>query len=816
MTDEMAEYRQAFLDETEEQLDDLVETMLALESDPSDTDGLNEAFRLIHSIKGNAGMMGYANITALTHHLENRFERFRSRLAQLDEPTMNLVLRCIDYLRQCNNNLRDGERTGSPSELLDELVRLEEQAAATVEPQQLADEPQQLADEPQSVDSAATQSDLSLLDIEQQGVDAVAAQSQLPQDEQLEGGDTVTRIVVRFQAGLQLADLKAQLIVARLAGLGDIKSTQPDLDRLADAEQLEEFEIQIETHEEVTRLHEAVDVDGVASIDFSDPSTESFGGATVEDETDQDAVAVTSITPHGDTAAARPSAAFESTPTSLAPSPSRIAVDESQAPDTPKPKATVDPANVTMRVDIDRLDSLMNLAGELVVNRARFVQVSEQISPALRKASMLNRIRDFSESLRHTIESMKTLEEAGGRWSAQIQQLQAGLELMDEQSAICENGRQCFGQISEAIDQLSRVSNGLQRGVLETRMVPVGPLFNRFKRVVRDLSKERGKEVTLLIRGEKTELDKRMVDELGDPLVHLVRNSIDHGLEAPSVRVGCGKPEAGTVSLEASHSGNSVYIHVRDDGGGIDVERIKAKLIDKRILSESAVDELSDEQALDYIWHPGFSTAQEVTDVSGRGVGMDAVKTRINQLNGTIEVDSSPSQGTTFTIRLPLTLAILNSLLVRLRSVIFSMPIDDVREIVSIAERDIVTVHQKQTFDVRGEFILLVSIDDIFQWHAIDYGRHRADKDRPTDSTESVDVVILQAAGKTVGLRVDELLGRQDVVIKSLADNFINIRGLSGASILGDGSVSLMLDVGTVIDMATRPSRTAETEEVGT
>jgi two-component system chemotaxis sensor kinase CheA len=511
-----------------------------------------------------------------------------------------------------------------------------------------------------------------------------------------------------------------------------------------------------------------------------------------------------------------------------------------------------------MRVDIDRLDSLMNLAGELVVNRARFVQISGQVSPALRKASMLNRVRDFSDSLQQTIDSMERVENADGDWSAQIQQLRSGLELMDEQSEIWDNGRQCFGQISEAIDQLSRVSHSLQRGVLETRMVSVGPLFNRFKRVVRDLSKERGKKVTLQVHGEKTELDKRMIDELGDPLVHLVRNSIDHGLEPPDVRVSRGKPEVGTIFLEASHSGNNVYIHVRDDGGGINVDKIKAKLIDNQILSESAVNELSDEQTLDYIWHPGFSTAKEVTDVSGRGVGMDVVKTRINQLNGTIEVDSTPQQGTTFTLRLPLTLAIISSLLVRLRNVMFSMPIDDVREIVSVQERDVVIVHGKQTFDVRGEFIPLVSIDDIFQWHGVDYGYDRDEEIRQSDKGTSVlgsrtrqslekhggeedqslatsatmpleaisdktdsggqfaKVVILHAGGKTMGLRVDELLGSQDIVIKSLSDNFINIRGLSGASILGDGSVSLMLDVATVIDLATKSSRTPEVEEVAT
>jgi two-component system chemotaxis sensor kinase CheA len=461
-----------------------------------------------------------------------------------------------------------------------------------------------------------------------------------------------------------------------------------------------------------------------------------------------------------------------------------------------------------MRVDISRLDNLMNLAGELVVNRARFLQISGQIDPALRKATMVNRIKDFSESIRRTIERMENGENLQRDWASEVQELKEGLDLMAEQAEVWDNGRQCISQICETIDQLSRVSHSLQRGVLDTRMVPVAPLFNRFKRVVRDLSKERGKRVSLVIRGEKTELDKRMIDELGDPLVHLVRNSIDHGLEPPDVRKGRGKKEVGTILLEASHSGNSVYVQVQDDGGGIDVQKIKAKLRSNRILPEDAIQTLTDEQALEYIWHPGFSTAKRVTDVSGRGVGMDVVKTRIAELNGTVDVDSTLYEGTTFTIRLPLTLAIIDGLLVRLRNVIFSMPIDDVREIVSVREREVVSVHGKRTIDVRGEYVPLISIDDIFQWHRVDFGNAPAMPAQDPANSETLDVVILHARGKTVGLRVDELLGSQDVVIKSLSDNFISIRGLSGASILGDGSVCLMLDVGAVIDLAMKPSRT--------
>jgi two-component system chemotaxis sensor kinase CheA len=295
-----------------------------------------------------------------------------------------------------------------------------------------------------------------------------------------------------------------------------------------------------------------------------------------------------------------------------------------------------------------------------------------------------------------------------------------------------------------------------------------------------------------------------MIDELGDPLMHLVRNCVDHGLERTDKRISRGKPEVGTISLAASHSGNNIHIQVRDDGDGINIEKIKARLVEQGVLTTAALDELSDAQVADYIWHPGLSTATEITDISGRGVGMDAVKTRIQSLNGTIEVQSTLQEGTTFTIRLPLTLAIINSLLVRVHDVIFAIPIDDVREIVSVHPPDIVTIQGKQTFDVRGEFIPLVQIDDVFAWREL-----ASSLDRGAADDGRVDVVILHAGSKTLGLRVAELLGSQDIVVKSLAENLAHVRGLSGASILGDGTVCLMLDVGAVLDMVMHPQEIA-------
>ena len=814
--DDMSEYLQMFLDESEEQLEDLVETMLLLERDPESGADLNEAFRLIHSIKGSASMMGFENITILTHHLESRFERLRSGLEKIDPATMNLVLRCIDFLRECTGLLRSGKELGSAAELLEELKVVRDQDEVPAKNGETADT-DKVEDSGQKPASGRPADRAT-------AIDALAPVESMP------GADTQLRVTICFEANLPLADLKARLIISRLSGFGDLKATRPDWDELQRSVDLTQFVVVIDTERSAEEIRAAADVDGVASIDVasagSPQATSVDAGLPVEvpgtghgpeeqgtpppppshevaDLSDSVMAGCNAATSRGrGHAATREELKVPEPVSDTAAGESARGTTDERVPAMAEEKAKVK-VGQTMRVDIDRLDNLMNLAGELVVNRARFEQVSKQLSPALKKTHGINAVRDFCGSLRRTIDRLQTVSGENGDVTAPIQELEAGLRTMEVQLELWNHSHQFFGQISEAIDQLTRVSDNLQRSVLGMRMVPVAPLFNRFRRVVRDLSLERGKKVNLQIRGEQTELDKRMIDELGDPLVHLVRNSIDHGLESPATRLERGKPEVGTIFLEASHSGNNVTIRVRDDGRGIDLEKIKQRLLDKKILSAAAVEELTDEQVIDTIWHPGFSTATEITDVSGRGVGMDVVKTRIHDLNGTIDIESNPGTGTTFALRLPLTLAIINSLLVRIHGVAFSIPIDDVRDIVSLRSRDVISVRGKQTFDVRGEFIPLVCIDNVFRWHPFEYGSPDSATSGASDN-DRVAVVILQSLGKTMGLRVDELLGSQDIVIKSLSENFVDIRGLSGASILGDGAVCLMLDVGQILSSLLR------------
>jgi two-component system chemotaxis sensor kinase CheA len=780
-SDEMAEYVQMFVDETSEQLDDLVEVLLVLETKPDSPTHLNESFRLIHSIKGAAAMMGLDSITLLTHHLENHFEHLRSGIKTLDRSMMNLILKCVDFLRNAVDMLREGRPLASAPELIEQLSQFAEiplaRSVAT------ADEMAGPFVEPNQPSSDG-----------QQAIDAIAA---------LRGANVQKRIIVYLDRTIELPELKAELIIARLSDLAVIGRTSPDIDELGSLSELRTLQVWLETTKQDVDLRAAVDIVGVDLIEIDDVCDEPIVEPLNVHAPHSAAVELPSIAPEplGNTIVQEPLACLEEVSSSEPPQRSSPSTSNqemvTQAPDTSSKVVE------TLRVDIQRLDRLMNLAGELVVNRARFVQLASQMTDTFKKSGLISQLRDLCELLRAPTTSIAlTQEERIRAVDDRYSEIRSTVAALEEQLHTLERGRRSFFQLNEAIDQFSRVSDGLQRGVLDTRMVPVGPLFNRFKRTVRDISSELGKKVNFIIRGESTELDKRMIDELGDPLVHLVRNAIDHGLESESVRRSRAKPEEGTLTLEAAHSGNNVLITISDDGGGINTEKVKRRAIERGLVSTTEADMMSDYEIAQFVWAPGFSTAEVVSDISGRGVGMDIVKTRISELNGTIEVDSTLGKGTRFVIRLPLTLAIIRSLLFQLQQGTFAAPIENVREIVSVRDRDIISVHGRDSIEVRGEFIPLVRIEDVFDWHETKYSNATETRIESESNGDTSSVLILTSGTKSMGLVVSALRGCQDIVVKSLDDNFTHIRGVAGASILGDGSVCLLLDVVSCLELA--------------
>lgn len=777
----MAEYVQMFVDETSEQLDDLVEVLLVLETKPDSPTHLNESFRLIHSIKGAAAMMGLDSITLLTHHLENHFEHLRSGIKTLDRSMMNLILKCVDFLRNAVDMLREGRPLASAPELIEQLSQFAEiplaRSVAT------ADEMAGPFVEPNQPSSDG-----------QQAIDAIAA---------LRGANVQKRIIVYLDRTIELPELKAELIIARLSDLAVIGRTSPDIDELGSLSELRTLQVWLETTKQDVDLRAAVDIVGVDLIEIDDVCDEPIVEPLNVHAPHSAAVELSSIAtePLENTIVQEPLACLEEVSSSEPPQRSSPSTSNqemvTQAPDTSSKVVE------TLRVDIQRLDRLMNLAGELVVNRARFVQLASQMTDTFKKSGLISQLRDLCELLRAPTTSIAlTQEERIRAVDDRYSEIRSTVAALEEQLHTLERGRRSFIQLNEAIDQFSRVSDGLQRGVLDTRMVPVGPLFNRFKRTVRDISSELGKKVNFIIRGESTELDKRMIDELGDPLVHLVRNAIDHGLESESVRRSRAKPEEGTLTLEAAHSGNNVLITISDDGGGINTEKVKRRAIERGLVSTTEADMMSDYEIAQFVWAPGFSTAEVVSDISGRGVGMDIVKTRISELNGTIEVDSTLGKGTRFVIRLPLTLAIIRSLLFQLQQGTFAAPIENVREIVSVRDRDIISVHGRDSIEVRGEFIPLVRIEDVFDWHETKYSNATETKIESESNGDTSSVLILTSSAKSMGLVVSALRGCQDIVVKSLDDNFTHIRGVAGASILGDGSVCLLLDVVSCLELA--------------
>ena len=780
-SDEMAEYVQMFVDETSEQLDDLVEVLLVLETKPDSPTHLNESFRLIHSIKGAAAMMGLDSITLLTHHLENHFEHLRSGIKTLDRSMMNLILKCVDFLRNAVDMLREGRPLASAPELIEQLSQFAEiplaRSVAT------ADEMAGPFVEPNQPSSDG-----------QQAIDAIAA---------LRGVNVQKRIIVYLDRTIELPELKAELIIARLSDLAVIGRTSPDIDELGSLSELRTLQVWLETTKQDVDLRAAVDIVGVDLIEIDDVCDEPIVEPLNVHAPHSVAVELPPIAPEplGNTIVQEPLACLEEASSSEPPQRSSPSTSNqemvTQAPDTSSKVVE------TLRVDIQRLDRLMNLAGELVVNRARFVQLASQMTDTFKKSGLISQLRDLCELLRAPTTSIAlTQEERIRAVDDRYSEIRSTVAALEEQLHTLERGRRSFIQLNEAIDQFSRVSDGLQRGVLDTRMVPVGPLFNRFKRTVRDISSELGKKVNFIIRGESTELDKRMIDELGDPLVHLVRNAIDHGLESESVRRSRAKPEEGTLTLEAAHSGNNVLITISDDGGGINTEKVKRRAIERGLVSTTEADMMSDYEIAQFVWAPGFSTAEVVSDISGRGVGMDIVKTRISELNGTIEVDSTLGKGTRFVIRLPLTLAIIRSLLFQLQQGTFAAPIENVREIVSVRDRDIISVHGRDSIEVRGEFIPLVRIEDVFDWHETKYSNATETRIESESNGDTSSVLILTSSAKSMGLVVSALRGCQDIVVKSLDDNFTHIRGVAGASILGDGSVCLLLDVVSCLELA--------------
>ena len=702
MTPDMAQYLGVFLDEGQEQLGLLEANILTLERGDHSRDTLQVLFRAAHTLKGSSRAMGFLAVGDLTHEMENVLDDLRNDKLVVSTPIVNALLECLDALGALIEMVSTtGEDTGATGKDIPGLVtRLSElrQGGGEDAPQRQAPAPREAVDAASFEVSAYVQESLR---------DAGAT------------GLTAYHIGITLSADCLMKSVRVFMVLAALEPLGAVLASRPGEDEL-DAEDFDtEFQILFASKVPQAQVETALGV--ISQIE----------SVTV---TAWEAGAVQTIAPAQEAPTAPNAGGARQETEQASPTPTALGA-------AGRPGGSAPAHNQTIRVDVARLDNLLNLIGELVIDRTQIARLS-------------------------------------GELQARYPQ--------DEQAA----------HLMEATHRVARITAELQDQIMKARMLPIDGVFQRMPRMVRDLAQKTGKDVDFQMEGGETELDRSVLEVLGDPLIHLLRNSVDHGIEPPEVRVAAGKPAQGRVVLSARHEENHIVIALTDDGGGIDSVKIKAAAVKKGVLTQAASDSMSDRDAISLIFASGFSTAQVVSDISGRGVGMDIVKSNLEKLGGRILVDSTVGAGSCFTIHLPLTLAIVRALLVSAGGGTYVLPLASVVEMLRLgtAEGEIPrkTVAGRAVMVLRGRTVPLANLADVL------CGDPQAT--RSDHIPEDAYVVVIGFGETQVGLCVDSLIGEQEVVIKSLGTLLGDVTGLAGATILGDGRVALIVDVAKAIE----------------
>ncbi|MBQ3759493.1 MAG: chemotaxis protein CheA [Synergistaceae bacterium] len=683
---DMSQYLGAFLDETDDNVQRLDDLLLALEKNMVDMDVINEIFRAAHTLKGMAGTMGFTNMMGLTHAMEDRLDAARKGTRPLTESDMNRLFQGLDTLQEMADAIRGGGNDAhiDVSEMVHDL-RNEAPAAPVPAPAQAA------AAAPAPSDAGGTM---------------VSSQDAEWAKKANEQGSNAYNVHVTLSQSCLLKAARAYMVVNRLEEMGEIFRAEPPTDALEKEEFEFDFNVYVATPAPAEEVKAAIEK--IGDVQTAD---------VVEVKADEAPAAPAAAPAQAAAPAPAPAQAAAPAPAAAAPA---AAAPAPAKPAAPAKKESAKKGSQTVRVDIGRLDKLMNLVGELVISRARIERLVQEA-----------RLRQFDDTL----------------------------------------------------SQLGRISGDIQELVTKLRMVPVSFTFDRFPRLIRDLCKTLNKNVELVLEGEDTELDRTVIDEIGDPMVHLIRNSMDHGIEHPEERKALGKPEKGILKIAAYQEGSGVVIEVSDDGAGIDPEKVKKKAIERGIISEDRAAIMSDDEATQIVLLPGFSMAKQITDLSGRGVGMDAVKTKVEQLGGQFDLVSKKNEGTHVYIRLPLTLAIVLSLLIKVGKETYAISLENVEETIMVRRDDIKTVHGEPTTLLRGEVLSLNILGDILGSEGVEHDRNE------------YPVVVVKIGKNKIGFIVSELIGQQEIVIKSLGRFLSKIDGITGGTILGDGNVALILDV---------------------
>lgn len=698
---DVSQYLEIFIDETKEHLQSLNDQILVLEKEPDSKEPIQEIFRAAHSLKGMAGTMGYKRMQRLTHDMENVFSEIREEKMFVTDELVDVLFRGLDalegYLEAIQSTGDEGDNDNE--DIIQDLDKILKaglgQSAENVAPAAAPVAPAAAAVAVQAEASASGKAkyhDLKLAEHE-----CHAAQKAKQE------GQNVYGITVYISESCLLKAARAFLVFKALEDQGDVIKANPEVQDIEDEKFDFDFSLILLSPNSIDKVKAAVEsVSEIAEvcigeIDVTAPAVVE----TPQEEAPKEAEAAPAV-----------QAAVQAAP-------KKEAAKQGGKAQTKNGKPVV---NRSVRVDIEKLDGLMNLVSELIIAKNGLVSLS------------------------------------------------------GEQSSSDMSG------FNEQIEYLETVTTNLHETVMKVRMVPIESVVNKFPRMIRDLSKKLDKKMELYMTGEDTELDRTVVDEIGDPLMHLLRNSADHGLESNEDRVKAGKPEVGSIFLDAYQEGNNVVIEVRDDGAGINLEKVKSKAVEKGLLTEEAAANMTTKEAIDLLFLPSFSTADKISDVSGRGVGLDVVKTNIESLGGSIEAKTTPGEGSSFIIRLPLTLAIVQALMVELGKEKYAIPLGSIQTIEDVPISGVKFVQNKEVIHLRGNVIPIIRLDEML------------DVPRDSENEESLTVVIVSKGDKLAGLVVDNLIGQQEIVIKSIGKYINNSKLVSGATILGDGEVALILD----------------------
>lgn len=801
------ELLQDFFAEAEMQVEALESNVLVLENDPGNHDAIDEIFRAAHTLKGASATVQMDELSEFTHLVEDVLDRIRNDEITVDGSIVDTLLSSIDVVKAMLETRGNGEVYGEDTEPLKATLRglleVEGGAAAGAGAQPPAEsEAKQAAPESGNAPESAGAGERAPAS----GSAVLSEQEMTELRQAAEGAGRIFRVRVHFDESNPMNSVGGIQVFAALKRSGSVLKTDPDFEELYEDKFFPTVDYYIASEEEPADLEPAAAISDVTTeVEVSwVEEMGATGSAQPGGEAPEAAAAASPAAASPAAAAPEPAAPESAAPE--APSSASAAPESAreQAPRTPsggpdeaEAEKAVDKAKSkqsggsVLRVDSRRIDNLLNLVSETVINKAAFNQLTTGFNEELSSLQLAD--DRYRELMRRLFDSLpEYLEKIREGVSPTAVKREIASEFGELYSVFDEFQSTFKGSVSRlrsTTQNLGRITGELQEAVMHIRMVPISQIFSRFPRLVRDLSRSLNKQVNLEIQGEDTELDKSVIEDLLDPLIHSARNSIDHGIETAAERVEAGKPEAGTLRLAASNEGNMIVITVEDDGRGIDVEGIQRKAVERGVIPSGKT--LSDVEAHNLIFDPGFSTAKEITNVSGRGVGLDVVKRQIEKVNGTVTVWSEKGAGTRFTIKIPLTLAIIQGLLVRVGRERYAIPITSVIESHRIRPSEIRLLDNYEVFNVREDVVSLIRLNRLFGIEA--------DEER-----EYYFVVIVGTGEKKIGLLVDSLIGEEDVVIKPLRDHYTNAPGIAGANITGDGTVSLIIDVSQLLDLGMR------------